>query len=359
MDDEDITETELRLERERVAILGEAITPTEQLTLKILELAAAKKKNKDITEEDIARAKASNELARDRAVLSTRTQLGVADQAEMTYQALRDLRDAEAKGFIQDAEEFAAAFKLKLKEIEETSNAMKVRASDTPALTKLSIDADRLKYSLDEGLAGALRGTTSDMLDMAKGTKTVGEAMQSMAQRIADAVAQALLMKAVVKPIADSFSTGLSSFLGTPLGPSGIGDGGTTTLFPSARGNVFSRGALMPFARGGVISRPTIFPRANGAGLMGEAGPEAVMPLRRLGNGRLGVSTEGATPQVNFITQVVNNHPTAQVTQRDEDDGGGGRRSVIVIDEMVAQAAAQPRSQIARALGSQRTMVRR
>ena len=61
----------------------------------------------------------------------------------------------------------------------------------------------------------------------------------------------------------------------------------------SANGNVFYQNKVVPFARGGIVSQPTIFPMANGAGLMGEAGPEAIMPLRRGPSGRLGVEAAG------------------------------------------------------------------
>lgn len=60
-----------------------------------------------------------------------------------------------------------------------------------------------------------------------------------------------------------------------------------------AKGGVFAGGNVVPFARGGVVDRPTVFPFAKGVGLMGEAGPEAIMPLRRMPNGRLGVEGGG------------------------------------------------------------------
>lgn len=66
------------------------------------------------------------------------------------------------------------------------------------------------------------------------------------------------------------------------------------TLFPSAKGNVFAQNKIVPFAYGGIVNKPTLFPMANGAGLMGEAGPEAIMPLRRGADGRLGVEASGA-----------------------------------------------------------------
>jgi len=61
-----------------------------------------------------------------------------------------------------------------------------------------------------------------------------------------------------------------------------------------SNGGVFGSGGLTPFASGGVVTRPTLFPFANGTGLMGEAGPEAIMPLRRGPGGRLGVEASGS-----------------------------------------------------------------
>ena len=73
-------------------------------------------------------------------------------------------------------------------------------------------------------------------------------------------------------------------------------------LFPnltaSAMGNVFAQNGIQKFARGGIVDKPTVFPFANGIGLMGEAGPEAIMPLRRGANGRLGVEASGGTSNV-------------------------------------------------------------
>jgi hypothetical protein len=75
-----------------------------------------------------------------------------------------------------------------------------------------------------------------------------------------------------------------------------IGDGGIfgglAGFLANADGNAFSGGRVQAFANGGVVRGPTLFPMANGTGLMGEAGPEAVMPLTRVG-GKLGVRAVG------------------------------------------------------------------
>lgn len=71
-----------------------------------------------------------------------------------------------------------------------------------------------------------------------------------------------------------------------------------------ADGGVFNQTGVTPFANGGtftnqIVDQPTLFKFANGAGVMGEAGPEAIMPLKRGPGGKLGVETSGSN-QANF-----------------------------------------------------------
>ena len=68
-----------------------------------------------------------------------------------------------------------------------------------------------------------------------------------------------------------------------------------TGLFPNANGNAFVNGKVEKYAYGGIVKKPTIFPMANGMGLMGEAGAEAILPLRRGSNGKLGVQSTGGS----------------------------------------------------------------
>lgn len=87
--------------------------------------------------------------------------------------------------------------------------------------------------------------------------------------------------------------------------------------FGFENGAAFQSGKVVPFARGGVVNQPTLFPMANGGtGLMGEAGAEAVMPLRRMSNGRLGVEADASNNQVVNIY----NYSNAQVETRKRDD---------------------------------------
>ena len=50
----------------------------------------------------------------------------------------------------------------------------------------------------------------------------------------------------------------------------------------NAKGNAFNNGNVVPFAKGGIVSSPTVFPFSKGIGLMGEAGPEAIMLISML-----------------------------------------------------------------------------
>lgn len=85
---------------------------------------------------------------------------------------------------------------------------------------------------------------------------------------------------------------------GAPLGFGGAGDPlGAGGAFWNANGNAFAKNGIVPYAMGGIVNKPTLFKFANGGamrtGVMGEAGPEAIMPLKRGRDGKLGVSGGG------------------------------------------------------------------
>jgi phage-related minor tail protein len=81
---------------------------------------------------------------------------------------------------------------------------------------------------------------------------------------------------------------------------------------------------------------------------MGEAGPEAVMPLMRMGNGKLGVAGGGDGSKVNVTSVVNNNHSGADVQQNVSDDGNGG----ITIETVVGPLENAMADRMARGRGS-------
>jgi len=104
-----------------------------------------------------------------------------------------------------------------------------------------------------------------------------------------------------------------------------------------AKGGAFDY-SLEAFAKGGaftnsIVDSPTMFKFAKGTGLMGEAGPEAIMPLKRDANGNLGVraGAGGGSTEV-----VINNYGSEQATAKETTDSRGNRRIEVTIGDMAA-----------------------
>lgn len=146
---------------------------------------------------------------------------------------------------------------------------------------------DALKETKDLA-ADALKGFISDL----RAGKNAGEAFAN----VLDKIAVKLLDKSIDSLVSGLFGKSTSGLFGSLF----------SGLFGSADGNVFAAGNVVPFARGGVVDAPTLFPMANGIGLMGEAGAEAIMPLARGSDGKLGVRASGG----GGVNVVINSSPT-------------------------------------------------
>ena len=124
------------------------------------------------------------------------------------------------------------------------------------AQDNLNDKTDKYKITLDQVKDTLANQITSAIEGLIDGTKSLGESLSGL-----------------LKTFASMF---LRSGIGSLVGQ----------IFPSAKGNVFAQNGIVPYAKGGYIGKPTM-------ALMGEAGPEAVLPLRRGRGGRLGVETSG------------------------------------------------------------------
>lgn len=115
---------------------------------------------------------------------------------------------------------------------------------------------------------------------------------------------------------------------------------GVGSLFgiPFANGGVFAQNGIQPFARGGIVDKPTLFPFANGTGLMGEAGPEAILPLRRGRDGRLGVDAGGGGGGINVTVNV-----DATGTKAQGDDGRAGQFARAISEAVKNEIVTQKR----------------
>jgi tape measure domain-containing protein len=152
---------------------------------------------------------------------------------------------------------------------------------------------------------------TSGIAAMIDGTKSAEQVFVEFLSSIADA-----LIDTAKQMIAQYIAIGIARMfagIGAPGGfaPSGplaaVGNVNTDVsgfFSPSANGNAFGANGIIPFAKGGIVNSPTMFPFAKGIGLMGEAGPEAIMPLTRGPGGQLGVSNFGGSGDVNVVVNV-------------------------------------------------------
>ena len=134
-------------------------------------------------------------------------------------------------------------------------------------------------FSISVGLDTS--GLRSELGDLSKLSRQFG---RTITNSFASAITSGKKFSTVLRSLVLSLSSQALSAAIRPLGNAlggAIGNlfGGPVT--PSARGNVISAGAIKPFARGGVVNSPVLFPLRSGSGLMGEAGPEAIMPLAR------------------------------------------------------------------------------
>jgi phage-related minor tail protein len=129
-----------------------------------------------------------------------------------------------------------------------------------------------------------------------------------------------------------------------------------------AKGGAFDYG-IERFAMGGaftnkIINSPTLFKFAQGTGLMGEAGPEAIMPLKRDGQGNLGVRSASPKTEV-----VINNYGSEQATATETTDSQGNRRIEVAIGDMTAGEMSRSGSASQRSLrntyGLQPQLIRR
>lgn len=175
-----------------------------------------------------------------------------------------------------------------------------VQADTAPFASALQ-DLQKLSSRFGSELSGALKSATVS-----------GKSLDDILRRIGLNLA-GLALQQGLKPLS---SLGASLFSG---------------LFSSLSGALpFAKGGVTAFAGGGVVSSPTYFPSGAGLGLMGEAGAEAIMPLRRGADGRLGVAAGAGQ---GGATNVVFNVSTP--------DAASFRKSEAQITGMLARAVSR------------------
>jgi lambda family phage tail tape measure protein len=175
------------------------------------------------------------------------------------------------------------------------------------------------------------------------GSMTAKEALRnffsSLADYFADMAAKMIaqwIKLAILNTVLKLFPGGASLGFGGASDPLGAGG-----AFWNANGNAFAQNGIVPYAKGGVVNSPTLFKFAKGGsmatGVMGEAGPEAIMPLKRGADGKLGVQATGG----GGVT--VNVSVDAKGTQVEGDPGQGQQLGRVIAGAVQAEIIKQQR----------------
>jgi hypothetical protein len=190
----------------------------------------------------------------------------------------------ELEAIIQRLPGLTDAQIAKLRELIQASQDVKKSFKDTFG-ESLKQYYDQLT-NFGEQAAAAVKGAFKGLEDQLVNFVTTGKLnFADLANSIIQDIARIAIQQAIIAPLV----------------------GGVGKLFKLkgfANGGVFAQNGIQKFARGGIVDRPTMFPFANGTGLMGEAGPEAIMPLRRGRDGRLGVAAGGGGGGINVNVSV-------------------------------------------------------
>ncbi|HCD7746583.1 TPA: phage tail tape measure protein [Serratia marcescens] len=193
---------------------------------------------------------------------------------------------------------------------EQLMQAATQESSDAQYQQALSLFGGQSRvHKMALGLVDMTRERTSGMMfDLLTGTQNFKQSMlglmtsmtQSIIQQLIDLAMQALLTRTFLSTFMNIGGGLLGGAASAGAGAAGSGAMGMPTgwqgYVPNAKGGVYASPSLSAFS-GQIVSNPTLFAFARGAGLMGEAGPEAIMPLKRGADGSLGVRAIGGGPQ--------------------------------------------------------------
>lgn len=150
-------------------------------------------------------------------------------------------------------------------QLEALGRESSLLSQDLDEVSKRFDDLSKAGKSFASGLERDLAGAMRSLVVEGEG---LSETFRNLALSVADRAFQSA-MSPVLESVAGSVAMAL----------------------PFAKGGVLANGNVQAFASGGVVENATYFPMQSGVGLMGEAGAEAILPLKRTDDGRLGVQS--------------------------------------------------------------------
>lgn len=161
--------------------------------------------------------------------------------------------------------------------LESTEDISRAFRGEMETLTTTMVKATQQTQGLSKSVGSSLKTAFDDLI-------VDGKALSGVMGDLGRNIASRTFNKAIT-PVANALGGAVES------GVAGM----FSSFLQFADGGVFSGGRVRPFASGGVVNGATSFPMSDGMGLMGEAGPEAIMPLARGADGKLGLRGGGGT----------------------------------------------------------------
>ena len=228
---------------------------------------------------------------------------GGAERAMAAWDAGAEDFQKNVTDIVDAAEELGKVFKGDI----NINLSSKTENKDPLAGPRESVES--LSDTIDKQLVSSVDGFANAFVSMAQGSE---DAFKNFATSVIADITRIIVKTQTLQMLQQS----MPGIFGTP-------SGGTAAA--TASGNMFSGGISLPH---GIYNSPTRFAFANG-GILGEAGAEAVLPLRRGANGHLGVEAGGGT-----VVNVINNTGSeAQVSETQRP--GGGREITVLIESTV------------------------
>lgn len=194
---------------------------------------------------------------------------------------------------------------------------------------------------------------TSAFSDLISGGKSFGDVLVDLGRSIANLITEIMIL--------EPLKASLKGSIASSGGPTAALASFASSMLGFADGGAFS-GGIQKFANGGsftnkIVNKPTNF----NIGQMGEAGPEAIMPLMRTSSGALGVQAAGGSGS--NVSVVVVNNTSEKAETKETVDSKGNRRVEVMIGDMVAGELGRSSSGIQRSMkstfGLQPSLVRR
>ena len=209
-------------------------------------------------------------------------------------------------------------------------------------LSQVIEDGTNMAGKMQQAVVGGFNDMTDAVVNFAKtgkfSLKDFALNFAEMMMRMELAALEAKLAMTILGLLAPSGNYAVDTGGASGINFGGMYGSGSGTFngIAGANGLAFDKGTVTAMAKGGLINRPTLFPMATGGvALGGEAGTEAIMPLKRMGSGDLGVRVEGAGgggDTFNFQTNVNVNSDGSSTTSSTADDSKAGRQLAKMIE---------------------------